>query len=98
MTNNRCMDIIYRNWPEDLEIWIRVEKKLNASKTVGLTGPAENGSALEFDPEEMELIKKLLQYLVSEYEKRQAPFAYLADKFGPSVLMLAIKELVEKLT
>lgn len=98
MNNKRCMDIVYRNWPEDLEIWIRVEKKLNASKTAVITGPAESVSTSEFDPEEIELIKKLLQYLVIEYEKRHGPFTYLADKFGPSVLMLAIKELVEKLT
>lgn len=98
MKNSQCSDIIYQNWPEDLEIWFKVEKKLNASKTVGLIGPAENVSTLEFDHEEMELITKLLRYLVSEYEKRHGPFTYLADKFGPSVLMLAIKELVEKLT
>lgn len=98
MNNKGCKDIVYRNWPEDLEIWTRVEKKVNACKTVALTGPTENASTSEFDPEEMELIKKLLHYLVSEYEKRHGPFTYLADKFGPSVLMLAIKELVEKLT
>lgn len=98
MTNNGCLDIVYRNWPEKLEIWFRVKTKLNVSKTVGLTGPAEYQSTSVFDPEEVELLNTLLQYLVSEYEKRHGPIPYIVDKAGTAVLMLGLKELVEKLT
>lgn len=89
-----CIDIVYKNWPEDLEIWIRVEKKLHAIKTDGLSGPAKKISNSELDPEEREVLNNLLQYLVNEYEKKHGPL----EKYGPPILVLALRELVEILT
>lgn len=94
----RCTDIVYNNWPERLEVWIRVEKKLDAIKTVGLTGPAENVSTSLFDSEEVELINKLLQLLVSEYERKHGPVPYVLDKGVSVALMIGLRELFDKLT
>lgn len=94
----RCTDIVYKKWPERLDVWIRVEKKLGAIKTVGLTGPAENVSTSLFDSEEVELINNLLQLLVSEYERKHGPVSYIVDKGVSVALMIGLRELVDKLT
>ncbi len=94
MPRNGCTDIVYKNWPEDLEIWIRAEKKLKAIKNARISGPAINVSKSEFDPEEVRILNNLLHYLVNEYERKHGPL----EKYGPSVLLLGLRELIEKLT
>ena len=97
MSNKGCIDIVYREWPEDLEAWLRVERKLNAIKNDVILNPAENVSNSLFDSEEMEVLHKLLEYLVKEHEKKHGPLSYLLDKFGPSVLMLILREAMGKI-
>jgi hypothetical protein len=94
MSNKGCIDIVYREWPEKLEAWLRVERKLNAIKDDAITCPARNVSYSEFDSEEREVLNKLLQYLVKEYERMHRPL----EKYGPSVLLLGLRELIEKLS
>ena len=94
---NRCaLEIVYTNWPEELDAWIRVDRKLDAMKNACSTGPVDMGTV--FDPDEMEVFLKLWEYLMSEYEKTHGTIPYIVDKFGPSGLMLVLKELIEKLT
>lgn len=93
MSNKGCIDIVYREWPEKLEAWLRVERKLNAIKYNAITCSARNVSYSEFDSEEREVLNKLLQYLVNEYERKHGPL----EKYGPSVLLLGLRELIEKL-
>lgn len=97
MSYNGCRDIVYHEYPEMLEAWLRVEKKLNAIKTDGISDPAENVSNSVFDSEEMEVFNKLLGYLVNEYEKKHGSLSYLLDKLGPSVLMLILREAMGKI-
>jgi hypothetical protein len=97
MSNKGCIDIVYREWPEELEAWLRVERKLNAIKNDVLLNPAENASNSLFDSEEKVVLRKLLEYLVKEHEKKHGPLSYLLDKFGPSVLMLILREAMGKI-
>lgn len=97
MSNKGCIDIVYREWPEKLEAWLRVERKLNAIKNDVILNPAENVSNSVFDSEEKEVISNLLGYLVKEHEKKHGRLSYLLDKFGPPVLMLILREAMGKI-
>ena len=97
MSNKGCRDIIYREYPDMLEAWLRLEKKLNEIKTDGISDPAENVSSSVFDSEEMEVLNKLLEYLVKEDAKKHGPLSYIVDKFGPPVLMLILREAMGKI-
>lgn len=97
MANIRCLGIVYREWPEKLEAWLRVERKLNVIKNDAISNPAENVSNSVFDSEEKEVLSNLLGYLVKEHEKKHGSLSYLLDKFGPSVLMLILREAMGKI-
>jgi len=49
MSNKCILEIVYKNWPDKLEAWIRVDKKLEAMKNISST---ENNIVLDFDPDE----------------------------------------------
>ena len=91
MSNKGCMDIVYREWPDKLEAWLRVEKKLYTMKDACASDP------IDFDPEEKEVFKSLLEYLIREYEKKHGPWSYLMDKFGPSIALLILREALGKM-
>lgn len=97
MKNKGCIEIVWRNWPEELESWLRVEKKLNAMKNSGVSDPTVKVLDTEFDPEEKEILKKLLEYLIMEYEKKHGPLSYLMDRFGPAMVTLVLREALGKL-
>jgi hypothetical protein len=91
MSNNGCRDIVYRQWPDKLEALLRVEKKLCTMKDACASDP------IEFDPEEKEVLKELLDYLVKEYEKKHGSLSYLMDKFGPSIVTVILREALGKI-
>lgn len=97
MTNNGCLEIVYRNWPDELEAWLRAEKKLNTMKNSGVSDHTEKVLDLEFSPEERKILIKVWEYLIKEHEKRHGSMYYLMDKFGPSIVMLALREAMGKL-
>jgi hypothetical protein len=91
MSNNGCRDIVYREWPDKLEAWLRVEKKLNTMKDVCALDP------FELDPEEKEVLKELLEYLIKGYETKHGTLSYLVDKYGPSLVTLGLREVLGKI-
>ena len=95
MSNDKCKEIVFQEFPEKLEAWIRVEKKLQAMK-----GTIHAGDVLEseFDPEEREVLIGLLDYLVKEYERKNGPLSYLMDKFGPSIVIMVLREVLGKIS
>jgi len=97
MSNHGCRDIVYREFPDKLEAWFRVEKKLHTMKGANELDPTEKILGSEFDPEEREVLIKLLMHLVKEYEKKHGPLSYLVDKFGPSMVTLVLREVLGKL-
>jgi len=94
MSNKCILEIVYKNWPDKLEAWIRVDKKLEAMKNISST---ENNIVLDFDPDEKEVFNKVMEYLVSEYKTKRNPLVYLADKFAPSAFMLILREAIGKI-
>jgi hypothetical protein len=98
MSLKGCRDIVNRNWPDFLAAWLRVEEKLDTMRSEAVTDPVTIVLGSEFDPEELEVLSKLMEYLVKKYEKSHGSLAYIAERFGPSVAILALKELFEKLS
>ena len=94
MPNEKCKEIIFREFPEKLDAWMRVEKKLQAMKDEDHDKTVLDS---EFDPEEREVLIELLDYLVKEYERKNGSLPYYIEKVGPSILALVLREVLGKI-
>jgi hypothetical protein len=97
MVNIGCRPIVNKEWPNELEAWLRCEKKLNALKKEVVSDHNRKVSTLVFDTEEKEVLRKLLDYLAKEHEKKKGRLNYLVDRFGPSIAILLLREGLGKL-
>lgn len=95
--NNGCRIIVNKEWPDELEAWLRCEKKLHEMRNEVVSDHTKKVSDLVFDTEEKEVLRKLLCYLTKEHEKKKGRLDYLVDRFGPSIAILLLREGLGKL-
>jgi hypothetical protein len=98
MSLTGCREIVNKRWPDSLAAWLRVEEKLDAMRNEVVSGSTTIKLGLEFDPEEREVLSKLFNYLVKDYEMSHGSLAYIVERFAPSAALMLLKEVYEKLS
>lgn len=87
--NDLCREIIAKRYPEKLETYLSLERKLERGKSEIVP------SSCVLTPNERDLLDLLMEELVIKYENKFGSLSYLIEKFGPIALVIA-KEILEK--
>lgn len=88
--NDLCREIITKKYPEKLETYLSLERKLERGKSEIIP------SSCVLTPNERDLLDLLMEELVIRYENKFGSLSYLTEKFGPIILLIA-KEILEKI-